>query len=72
MSTTIKTYQATKMGSIVAQLCIYAYICTNRTHSASRKISKWVLTKDNNFIKDNTPLRLTSVAHLRGLLFLGL
>lgn len=47
----------------------YVYICTNSTHSASRKNSKWVLYSDSPFTKDNTPSGLTSVAHLGGFLF---
>ena len=48
----------------------YMYICINSTHSTSRKNSKWVLFSESNLTKDNTPSRLTSVAHLGGLFFL--
>jgi hypothetical protein len=47
----------------------YMYLCNNGTHSASREISKWVLYSGSHLTKDNTPSRLTSVAHLGGLLF---
>jgi len=71
MSTTIKTYQATKMVAIVAQLYTYAYFCTNRTRYASRKISKWVFFFLGLSYLNNTPSLPLSDAHLGGLFFLG-
>lgn len=46
----------------------YLYICIN-IHSAFQKNSKWFILSESNFTKDNIPSRLTSVAHLGGLLF---
>jgi hypothetical protein len=38
----VPTYKLTNSTESVAQLCAFAYLCTNRTHSASRQLSKWV------------------------------
>lgn len=47
----------------------YSYICTNGTRSTSLKNSKRVLFSESYITKDNTPSRLTKVAHLGGLFF---
>ncbi|WP_010520450.1 hypothetical protein [Aquimarina agarivorans] len=47
----------------------YSYICTNCTRSTSLRNSKRVLFSESYITKDNTPSRLTKVAHLGGLFF---
>lgn len=47
----------------------YLYICSNSTRSTSLKNSKRVLFSESYITKDNTPSRLTKVAHLGGLFF---
>ena len=71
MSINTMTYQATKKGQNVAQLYTYAYFCTNRTRSASRKISKWVFFFLGRSYSNNTPSLPLSDAHLEGIFFLG-
>lgn len=50
---------------------LYTYICGNSTHSASRKISKWVFFFLGHSITNNTPPLPLFDAHLGGLFFFG-
>ena len=47
----------------------YLYLCTKGTRSTFPKNSKCVLFSESYITKNNTPPRLTKVAHLGGLFF---
>ncbi len=49
----------------------YTYICSNSTHSASRKNSKWVFFFLGHSITHNTPPLPLFDAHFGGFFFLG-
>ena len=49
----------------------YMYICSNSTHSASRKNSKWVFFFLEHSITYNTPPLPLLDAHFGGLFFFG-
>lgn len=50
---------------------LYTYICGNCTHSASRKISKWVFFFLGHSITNNTPPLPHIEAHFGGFFFFG-
>ena len=65
----VPTYKLTNCTESVAQLYAFAYLCTNRTHSASRQLSKWVFFFLRYCYSLNTPSIPLKGAHLGGLFF---